>query len=76
LGLAVLPAAINWQQVLGVGLLAGIGFTVALFIGDLAFLDQSLKDAAKIGIFGASLLAGIVGYVYLRVQGDAASRQT
>jgi NhaA family Na+:H+ antiporter len=76
LGLAVLPATIAWRQVLGVGLLAGIGFTVALFIGDLAFADQSLKDAAKIGIFGASLLAGIVGYVFLRVQGNVAVRKS
>lgn len=66
LGLAQLPAVVRWRQVFGVGLLAGIGFTVALFIGDLAFATPALADAAKIGIFAASLLAGLTGYVFLR----------
>jgi NhaA family Na+:H+ antiporter len=49
----------------GVGMLAGVGFTVAIFIADLAFDDRALTDAAKIGILAASLLAGIIGAVFL-----------
>jgi NhaA family Na+:H+ antiporter len=46
--------------------LAGIGFTMSLFITDLAFSDGSLVDAAKLGILVASLIAGVVGWTILR----------
>jgi NhaA family Na+:H+ antiporter len=70
--IAELPAAVNWIHVTGVGLLAGIGFTVALFITGLAFTDPVLVDQGKIGILGASLVAGILGYTFLW----SASRET
>ena len=47
-------------------MLAGIGFTVAIFVAGIAFDDPALDDRAKIGVFAASLLAGIVGYLFLR----------
>ncbi|MGD2067302.1 MAG: Na+/H+ antiporter NhaA [Gemmatimonadota bacterium] len=66
-GLAVLPPGVRWVHVAGTGLLAGIGFTVALFITQLAFTDPVLVDQGKIGILGASILAGVVGYLFLRL---------
>ena len=47
--------------------MAGIGFTVALFIAGLAFTDPTLADQAKLGIFAGSLLAGLLGYLILRL---------
>ena len=72
-GLGQLPSAVTWLHVLGVGLLAGIGFTVAIFVAGIAFDDQALVDHAKMGIFGASLLAGATGYLFLRFTGPRAS---
>lgn len=66
-GLALLPSSLGWAHVLGMALLAGIGFTVSLFITGLAFGDPQLASDAKVGIFGASLLAGACGYTILRV---------
>jgi Na+:H+ antiporter, NhaA family len=65
-GISELPGDINWRHVYGAGWLAGIGFTMSLFITDLAFLDGSLVDAAKLGILVASLIAGVVGWTILR----------
>src|SRR5918995_6903206 len=65
-GISELPGGINWRHVYGAGWLAGIGFTMSLFITDLAFSDSSLVDAAKLGILVASLTAGVVGWTILR----------
>lgn len=61
-----LPARTGWSQVIGLAALAGIGFTVSLFIADLAFTEQVLSDRAKIGIFLGSTVAGVIGYLILR----------
>jgi NhaA family Na+:H+ antiporter len=66
LGIGRLPGGVNWKQVTGVGVLSGIGFTVSLFIGGLAFEDQAHLDAAKTAVLFASLLAGVGGYFLLR----------
>ena len=66
LGIGQLPASVKWRHVLGTGFLAGIGFTVAIFISGIAFDDPGLVDQAKVGIFGASIIAGIIGYLFLR----------
>jgi NhaA family Na+:H+ antiporter len=66
LGLASLPESMQWRQLFGVAILAGIGFTVSIFISGLAFDDPRLIDEAKIGILIASLLAGLVGFLVLR----------
>jgi NhaA family Na+:H+ antiporter len=60
-GLAALPAGVRWSGVLVVGLVAGIGFTMALFIATLAFPPGPLIEVAKLGILMASLLAGAIG---------------
>jgi Na+:H+ antiporter, NhaA family len=65
-GLAELPEGIGWRHVYGVGWLAGIGFTMSLFISDLAFEDGALMDKAKLGILAASLISGVVGWTLLR----------
>ena len=69
LGLGRLPAATTWHHMIGVGFLAGIGFTVALFVAALSFTDPTLADSAKLGIFAASLVAGLVGFLWLRYTG-------
>jgi NhaA family Na+:H+ antiporter len=66
LGWGRLPRGTGWRQVIGVAAVAGIGFTVALFITGLAFTDPALADQAKLGIFAGSLLAGMLGYGLLR----------
>ena len=67
LGLVSLPEGTTFKQIFGIGMLGGIGFTVALFITDLAFADPIQTDASKIGILVASAVAGVVGIIYLRM---------
>src|SRR5271169_591914 len=66
LGWARLPAGVNWMQMAAVGFLAGIGFTVSIFIDSLAFKDPRYLREAKIAILVASVVAGVVGYFALR----------
>lgn len=66
LRLADLPSGVSWRQVIGASALGGIGFTVSLFIAQLAFTDSATVGAAKIAIFAASLVAGVTGYLLLR----------
>jgi NhaA family Na+:H+ antiporter len=65
-GLSELPGGITWRHVYGAGWLAGIGFTMSLFITDLAFSNSALVNTAKLGILAASLIAGVVGWTILR----------
>ena len=65
-GLAVLPRGISWMHLLGVGFLGGIGFTVSLFITDLAFETDEAIASAKIAILTASILAAAAGAIILR----------
>lgn len=66
LGLAQLPQGINFIHIMGVGFLAGIGFTMALFIGGLAFSGDKL-NYAKLGILSGSVLAGVIGFTMIRM---------
>jgi NhaA family Na+:H+ antiporter len=66
-GIAKLPRGVNWGSLLGYATLAGIGFTMSLFIAMLAFEDQELIDAAKRGVILGSLLAGTIGAVLLKI---------
>ncbi len=66
LGIGALPSGARWSQIAGVGLVAGIGFTVSLFITGLAFEPGLVQDEAKMGILVGSFLSGVVGYTYLR----------
>ncbi|MDX1509723.1 MAG: Na+/H+ antiporter NhaA [Nitriliruptorales bacterium] len=67
LGIGRLPTHTTWRHMIGIGFLSGIGFTVALFVSALSFESGSaLADSAKIGIFAASIVAGVAGYAWLR----------
>jgi NhaA family Na+:H+ antiporter len=66
LGLAARPRDASWLQVYGVALLCGIGFTMSLFIGGLAFTDATQGDAVKIGVLMGSILSALSGYFLLR----------
>lgn len=66
LGITKLPENLKWKHVLGVGFLAGIGFTMSIFITMLAYNDATLITEAKISILFASLMSGIIGFVWLR----------
>ena len=63
-GLAALPAGANWGQVFGVAILCGIGFTMSLFVGSLAFVAGSSEYAGmdRMGILTGSILAALIGY--------------
>lgn len=64
-GLADLPEGVSWSQIYGAACLAGVGFTMSLFIGELAFSDPVHIGEAKIGILVASLVAGLWGFLTL-----------
>ncbi|MCX4241653.1 Na+/H+ antiporter NhaA [Paraliomyxa miuraensis] len=72
LGICRLPQGVAWRHVLGIGLLGGIGFTMALFIGGLAFGSPAELAAAKLGILSASVVAAVAGLVVLRGAGQRA----
>jgi NhaA family Na+:H+ antiporter len=70
-GVTALPAGVSWRQIYGAGWLCGIGFTMSLFVADLAFAgpaEADLLSSAKLGILGASVVAGFVGWLLLRRQ--------
>ena len=75
-GLSRLPPGLNWRHVVGAGILGGIGFTMSIFITNLAFAgNAAATNAAKMAILVASLAAGTIGFLWLRFLGghDAAS---
>jgi Na+:H+ antiporter, NhaA family len=67
LGWAKRPKDANWLQVYGVALLCGIGFTMSLFIGGLAFDDSKLQDLVKLGVLIGSVASAVAGFVILRL---------
>jgi NhaA family Na+:H+ antiporter len=72
IGICKLPSDMNWKHVVGAGLLGGIGFTMSIFITNLAFTGEAeLINASKIAIFLASLLAGTLGFFWLRLLGNS-----
>jgi NhaA family Na+:H+ antiporter len=68
-GWGVLPGGVRWSHLMAGATLAGIGFTISLFIADLAFTDDRLKEQATIGILAGSVTAAVLGVVLLRVLG-------
>ena len=66
LKIADLPENVNFKQLFGVSLLGGLGFTMSLFIANLAYIDENLVAAAKMGVIIGSLVTGLFGYLVLR----------
>ena len=58
----------RWLHLLGAGILGGVGFTMAIFVANLAFDDAALVTTAKVGILSASALAGVLGFFFLWLQ--------
>jgi len=68
LGFAELPEGVTFSQIIGVGFLAGVGFTMSIFIANLAYIGNApLINSAKIGILLGSVVAAVAGYVILRM---------
>ena len=65
-GISEMPQGVTWLHIYGASWLAGIGFTMSLFISDLAFAESPLLDVAKVGILTASLIAGVAGWSIIR----------
>lgn len=71
---ASLPQGVTFRQIFGTAMLAGVGFTMSMFIASLAFSDAAvLMDSAKIGIMSGSLISGFAGYLMLRFLGKVSS---
>ncbi|NIM36264.1 MAG: Na+/H+ antiporter NhaA [Hydrotalea flava] len=68
-GWAVLPAKVNWHHMIGAGMLAGIGFTMSIFIATLAFKTTTEQDVAKISVLLATIIAMLFGYFWLKING-------
>ncbi|MFA6275353.1 MAG: Na+/H+ antiporter NhaA [Pedobacter sp.] len=73
--LANLPSGAKWKHVIGVGMLAGIGFTMSIFIALLSFTDATYISEAKFAILCASVFAGVSGFIYLKSIGKAQTRK-
>ena len=75
LKIASLPENVNWMHMLGASILGGVGFTMAIFVANLAYDDEMLVMAAKLGILAASLVAGIAGFALLFAQARLAEKR-
>ncbi len=67
MGLARLPARMRWSHMIGIGLVAGIGFTMSIFITALAFGDRTLQDTSKLAVLIGSAISGVLGFIWLRL---------
>ena len=75
LRIARLPDNVGWLHMLGAGILGGVGFTMAIFVANLAFDDQAIVTTAKLAILCASAIAGIIGFTFLFVQANIEKRR-
>lgn len=67
MGLCALPAELKWKNILGAGILGGIGFTMSIFVTLLAFTDEGTISRAKMAILVGSLIAGMMGFLFLKL---------
>lgn len=74
-GIAVLPEGVRWEHIFGAGLLAGIGFTMSLFVSNLAFGAGNIGDDVKVAILATSAIAGAMGYGWLRIRAGLRQEQ-
>ena len=75
LNVAGLPKNVNWMHMLGAGILGGVGFTMAIFVANLAFADPAIIINAKVAILSSSLFAGVFGFLFLWKQAQKTERQ-
>ncbi|MCS7019577.1 MAG: Na+/H+ antiporter NhaA [Cytophagales bacterium] len=75
-GIAELPPKTSWMHIIGVACLAGIGFTMSLFIAELAYEDLQLINQAKLGVLMASIVAGLIGYFILQRAATGSTAQS
>ena len=75
LKISSLPNNVNWAHIFGAALLGGVGFTMAIFVANLAYADPGQILVAKVAILSASLLAGIIGFLFLLFQANIAMRK-
>ena len=69
-GICRLPPDLNWRHISGAGILGGIGFTMSIFITNLAFVENTkTTNASKMAILLASLIAGTIGFIWLKLLG-------
>jgi NhaA family Na+:H+ antiporter len=71
MGWSTLPSQANWKHLIGLGLVAGIGFTMSIFIALLSFEEPTFQNEAKIAVLGASILAALLGYQFLNQIGKS-----
>jgi NhaA family Na+:H+ antiporter len=77
IGICRLPLDLNWRHVFGAGLLGGIGFTMSIFITNLAFPGEgAVINASKMAILAASFTAGTVGFIFLKLLGEPTAHDT
>ena len=70
-----MPAGANWLHIYGISCLAGIGFTMSLFIGGLSFADPALMNEVRLGVLSGSIVSAILGYGALKVASNRQSAQ-
>ncbi len=75
LRIATLPTNVNWMHMLGASILGGVGFTMAIFVANLAYASPVLIAQAKLAILIASLFAGVIGFVFLLLQAKSAEKE-
>ena len=69
-GIAKLPIGVRWIQIYGAGCLAGVGFTMSLFIGTLAFSDPELINQVRLGVLMGSFASAILGFAVLKLSAE------
>jgi len=67
MGICSLPMGLKWKHIIGAGMLGGIGFTMSIFITLLAFNNASVVNTSKLAILIASLISGIIGWIWLKI---------
>lgn len=75
LKISTLPEHVNWTHMLGAAILAGVGFTMAIFVANLAYADAAFVSQAKLGILTASFVAGVLGFMFLYLQARSDERR-
>jgi len=75
-GLARMPEGVGWQHIYGVACLTGVGFTMSLFIGSLAFGAAETMNAVRLGVISGSILSGLLGFALLRTAAQRPSQMT